>query len=208
MNLPPIPLRMRARPVDARGYPVPWFVAQPEDGKPWDFRVVRPGGMSEAIMRDSCWLCGQPMGRYKVFVLGPMSAMQRLTSEPPCHLDCAEFAVRACPFILNPDMARSPRALPGDAIAIQVENANPGIYCLWKTFHYIPRRTRSYTASMDGIALEVGDPEGSVEWMRAGERATRLEVELSIERSLPRLLTAYSEPTVRFLVERIQAVLP
>lgn len=75
-GLPPLPDRIKALPIDARGYPIPWFVAS-VDGK---------------------------LGRHLSFVIGPMSAINRNTSEPGCHRDCAQFAVRACPlFLVLPD---------------------------------------------------------------------------------------------------------
>ena len=51
-----------------------------------------------AYRRKICFLCGEPLGRFAAFVIGPMgSSINRVSSEPPAHRDCAEYAVRACP---------------------------------------------------------------------------------------------------------------
>src|SRR5215467_3774641 len=96
-SLPPLPKRMLALPIDGRGYPVPWFVAWIR-GEP-DFRVIKPGGAEIAYHRNLCWLCGQRLGTYKTFVIGPMCTLNRVSAEPPSHRDCAEFAAKACPFL-------------------------------------------------------------------------------------------------------------
>jgi hypothetical protein len=78
----PMPDRV-ARLPRARGYPAPWFVAWVE-GKP-EFRVVREGGVVEAARADRCWICGQRLGRYRAYAIGPMCAVNRTSSEPPSH---------------------------------------------------------------------------------------------------------------------------
>src|SRR5438132_506337 len=83
-------LRISQLPIDDAGRPVPWFVAW-VDGKP-EFRVVGPGKREEAYAKRKCWVCGQQLGSYLVFVIGPMCALNRISSEPPSHKDCAIFA--------------------------------------------------------------------------------------------------------------------
>src|SRR5437764_29347 len=102
-NLPALPSRLKLLPVDERGFPVPWFVAW-IDGKP-DFRVVDQRKMAIAVSEKRCWVCGDFLGRYMAFVIGPMCAVNRVSSEPPSHRECAEFSVRACPFLTKPKVA-------------------------------------------------------------------------------------------------------
>src|SRR5262245_54991717 len=110
-DLPPLPSRIAGLPIDPeRGYPVPWFVAW-HDGKP-EFRTADGRKFRQAIRDRLCWVCGQPLGRHLVFVIGPMCTVNRVTVEPPCHLDCAEFSVRACPFLSKPQMTRRENDLP------------------------------------------------------------------------------------------------
>src|SRR5262245_60746512 len=101
---PNLPDRMRSLPIDERGYPVPWFVAY-VDGKP-EFRAMDRDKWREAVRMHLCWVCGQKLGSYVVFVLGPMCGITRTTSEPPCHIDCARWSAKNCPFLARPKMVR------------------------------------------------------------------------------------------------------
>jgi hypothetical protein len=112
----PIPPRMAKRPISDRGFPVPWFVAKINGI--WDFRAIEPGRIARAYNKNLCWLCGEPLGKFVAFVIGPMCSINRISSEPPSHRDCAEYAVRACPFLTQPRAARSllvQRGAPGNA---------------------------------------------------------------------------------------------
>src|SRR5262245_10451969 len=183
-DLETLPLRMRSLPVDARGYPVPWFVAW-VDGVP-DHRVTDPAKFVDAIKHRRCWVCGEALGRWLAFPIGPMCAITRTTSEPPAHRECAEWSIRNCPFLSQPRAVRRDDGLPADheapgGIALM---RNPGVTCLWVT--------RAYEVFNDGRGkplITVGQPE-SVTWWREGRAATRLEVDASIESGLPNLITA------------------
>ena len=83
----PMPNRIMALSVSEKGFPVPWFVAW-IGGKP-DLRVVAEGKIEAAHRKKLCWVCGQPMGRFKAMTLGPMCIINRTISEPPSHRDCA-----------------------------------------------------------------------------------------------------------------------
>ena len=99
-SLPALPKSMGVLPLDERGYPIPWFVAW-YDGKP-DFRVVDVKKMKRALSEHLCWICGGHIDDAFVFVRGAAPVSNRIALEPPSHRACAEFAVRACPFMLLP----------------------------------------------------------------------------------------------------------
>src|SRR5437763_12378791 len=82
-ELTKLPDRIAALPV-FRGYPVPWFVAYPNgpEGEP-EFRTFDPKKWIAAVQEKRCWVCGQQLGAYLAFVLGPMCGITRTTSEPP-----------------------------------------------------------------------------------------------------------------------------
>src|SRR5262245_41338481 len=109
----PIPDRMARLPLDARGYPVPWFVEW-INGAP-EFRVMDTRQWKVAVQQRRCWVCGYALGKYLSFVVGPMCGINRTTSEPPSHLDCADWSARACPFLTRPHMVRRDSAMPEDA---------------------------------------------------------------------------------------------
>jgi len=164
-------------PVDERGYPVPWFVDW-VDGKP-DHRIVDSRKLAPALNDKLCWLCGQRIGAFLTFALGPMCSINRTTAEPPNHRDCALFAVRACPFLTRPHARRREAGLPADHIdaAGVMLRRNPGAMALWTTKSFKVWRAG------DGVLLTVGEPT-EVLWFAEGRAATRAEVEDSIASGL------------------------
>jgi hypothetical protein len=176
-----LPDRMKPLPVDQRGYPVPWFVTW-IDGVP-DFRVITPEKVWMAHRIELCWVCGQPRGRYMAFVIGPMCSINRVSSEPPSHRDCAIYSAVHCPFLTKPNMHRRENALPEGHIqpAGVMIRRNPGVTMVWIT--------RDYRAEVeaDGILFRIGDPV-EVLWYAEGRPATRDEVVASVESGLPTLI--------------------
>lgn len=176
----PIPPNMRRLPISPKGFPVPWFVAF-IDGAP-DFRVIAPGKIGTAHRRKCCWLCGQPLGQYLAFTIGPMGAVNRISAEPPSHHACAQYAAAACPFLTKPNMRRNEADMPEEAQEAPgtMIKRNPGVVALWITRKYQLMRAG------DGVLFKVGDPE-RVEWYAEGRPATRAEVEASIASGYPLL---------------------
>jgi hypothetical protein len=126
------PARIRRLPVDDRGYPVPWFVAW-VGGKP-EFRAMDPKKFVLAVREHRCWVCGHVLGVYLVFVVGPMCGINRTTSEPPSHLECAQWSVRNCPFMSRPQMVRREDELTRSCeanVAGDMIKRNPGVTLLW-----------------------------------------------------------------------------
>jgi hypothetical protein len=177
----PIPSRMSRRPISDKGFPVPWFVGKVNGA--WDFRAIDTPKIAQAYHRRLCWLCGEALGQYLCFVIGPMCSINRVSSEPPSHRDCAEYAARACPFLARPNMRRNEKDLPGhlvDAPGIALEH-NPGVTLIWITKSYRP-----ISAGGRGVLFEIGEPIEAY-WYREGRTATRAEIEASIAKGLPYL---------------------
>lgn len=191
-----VPERMRGLPVDERGFPVPWFVVwldearttelAPGKGKP-DFRIIGRDRVWRAVRGDLCWVCGNPLGRPPVAcVIGPMCAVNRISSEPPSHVACARFAAKACPFLTRPRMRRNERgleAMPLNAPGTPIDR-NPGLALLWLT--------KRVTYGVSSRLFDVGEPLG-VEWYCEGRAATRGEVLASFNSGLPALWSACDE---------------
>jgi hypothetical protein len=188
-ELDPLPVRLAHLPVDDRGYPVPWFVgwvAPTAGAAPVpDFRTMDPDKWRMAVTARVCWVCGQPLGRWLAFPIGPMCAITRTTSEPPCHRECAEWSIRNCPFLSQPRQVRRTEDMPAGVeepggIAL---TRNPGVTCLWIT--------RSYEVFDAGgkPLITVGALE-SISWWREGRAATRAEVEDSVDGGMLNLLAA------------------
>lgn len=152
----PIPPRIARLPLDHRGYPVPFFVGY-VDGKP-DHRLVDPAKLEQCIRRRLCWICGERLGSFVAFPIGPMCAINRLSSEPPSHRDCAIYALQACPFITRPHMVRRESGLPeGKVEAAGIMNPrNPGVMLLWIAKQYGWFQTPQ--ADQSGVLFQLGTP--------------------------------------------------
>jgi hypothetical protein len=200
----PRPPRIARLPVDARGYPVPAFVCA-VDGAP-DHRVVDARRFAPCVNHRQCWICGERRGRFLAFLLGPMSIVSRTVSEPPSHRDCAEYSVKACPFMSRPHMSRREAGLPeegqhADGIPIL---RNPGVMCLWVTRSYRPFLAEG---GKSGMLFEVGEPTETV-WYAEGRLATRAEVLASLGEgatSLRALLAAQAPHELAAFDQALQA---
>jgi hypothetical protein len=179
-----MPIRMMDLPIDPeRGYPVPWFVDW-IDGKP-EFRLMSGEKWRRAIKQSLCWICGKRLGAYLVFVLGPMCGITRTTSEPPNHLTCARWAAQFCPFLSRPHMVRRGEEELAEQGAASMGgiglSRNPGVALLWTA-----RSFQVFRPEGGGMLITVGDAE-YWEWWCEGRKATRQEVEHSIDTGLPYL---------------------
>ena len=174
------PERMRHLPLDRRGYPIPAFV-QWVNGEP-DFRIMNPQHWHDCIVKDLCWVCGARIGAFLVFPIGPMCAINRTASEPPCHRECALWSVRNCPFLARPHMVRREDDLSREAIqnvsGVMIPR-NPGAVCLWTTKKY-----KLFRDNRNRPLIELGDPV-KVEWYAEGRPATRSEVMESVRTGMP-----------------------
>ena len=183
-DLETLPDRLKALPVDERGYPVPWFVAW-LNGKP-EFRAMDPAKYRKAILERRCWVCGDTLGVNLAFLAGPMCGINRTSAEPPSHYSCAVWSAKNCPFLSNPRAIRREDEVVNNPKLVQqaAGNAicrNPGVAMVWVC--------RGYEVFNDGKnqpLITMGEPD-RVEWYAEGRVATREEVMASIEAGLPAL---------------------
>lgn len=201
-DLPPLPERMQSLPVDRRGYPVPWFVGI-VNGQP-DFRVADQEKLVLAVQHRLCWLCGQPLGRWLAFAIGPMCCVNRISAEPPSHRSCAHFAVRACPFLMTPQAVRRAGGMPAnrtDPAGIMIES-NPGGSAVYLTETYEAFRPQ---LGNDGVLFAMGEPV-AIEWFARGQRIGRAEVDALLAAGLPRLRAMAKEDGPEAMVALHEAV--
>jgi hypothetical protein len=174
MNIPP---EMARRPVDHRGFPVPWFVTRKTADGRWDFVQIEAERFAEAERRDVCWVSGQPLGRFRSFVIGPMCVINRVSADPAIKRSVAEWSAQICPFLSRP-LARRNESVPPEAWETQrgtAITANPGICAVYT----VERAVRSE----DGL-FHLPDAS-SVTWWTCGRPATRTEVIEAIRGGLP-----------------------
>lgn len=183
-----MPPSIRQLPISDQGFPVPWFVFWSLANKPCqrglgvpDFRIIMPGAVMEAHHKQRCWICGQRRGAFGAFVIGPMCAVNRLSSEPPSHMVCARYAVKACPFLAQPRMVRNDKGLPEERCSVAgMILRNPGVALVWVTRSYRVHQAEG------GVLFRVGEPH-DVSWWAQGREATRAEILASIDTGLPEL---------------------
>jgi hypothetical protein len=189
----PMPSRLKSLPISDKGFPIPAFVAWMNQdrtsslppgtfGAIRDFRVIDPAYMDRCFRFSRCWICGEPLGRHRIFAVEPMCTVSRTTMEPPSHRDCVEYSARVCPFIMRPRMRRNDKELPEGvgAPGILIER-NPGVFCLWETESYVRFRAPG------GMLCKLGEP-AQVDWRTEGRPATRAEVVVSIDSGMPFLM--------------------
>lgn len=209
IDMTTLPARMQSLPIDERGYVTPWFVAM-VDGKP-EFRAMDPRKFIEAVRSKLCWVCGQKMGFNMAFVAGPMCGVNRTSSEPPCHYECATWSSKNCPFLANPRMVRredeviNNQSLRENAAGCAITR-NPGVAMVWVTRQYETWKAPG------GFLIQMGDPE-KVEWWREGREATYAEVLESFESGLPNLINIARQEeggiaALNRAVERFQKYMP
>ena len=187
----PIPPRMLKRPIDHKGYVVPYFVAKVPETGIYDFRIVDPPKFAKCIKHRVCWLCGEPLGKRFAFVVGPMCTLNLVSSEPPSHVDCATWAAKACPFLTKPRAKRRTANLPEQIVnpAGECILRNPGCVAVWITDRYRVQRVADREGGKAGYLIQIGAPI-AVEWFAEGRAARRDEVEESIATGLPYLYAA------------------
>lgn len=207
----PMPPRIALLSRDRRGFPIPRFIDRraDRDGEP-DFRIMDGVFMTRCIRDKRCWICGDRLGRYMTFPIGPMCTINRNIAEPPSHLECCRYSAKVCPFLSVPEMRRIERGKPeGSWVSGEMIARNPGAMCLWTVEQY-----RTWKPAPGEILFDIGEPV-AVEWWSKGRAATREEVEASIASGLPILQDLAERDlkpgAVAFLaqsIERAQKYLP
>lgn len=134
---------MQSLPLTDGGYLKPWFV------KADDFRVTDSEKAGISVMKKACWICGNPFESRKYAMVGDaLSAAIRVYREPPCHVECAEYAMQVCPFILYPKAKRRDAGLDeeqtidhvnkGAAVALDAKNPGEFYITVVSDFRYHP----------------------------------------------------------------------
>jgi hypothetical protein len=194
LSLPDMPASIAKLPVDARGYPVPFFVDHLPDGTP-EFRAADPRKLVRCIREALCWVCGEKLHRSRLgfkstvaFAIGPMCAVNKISAEPPSHPECAEWSARNCPFLARPHMKRREDEVfnaktAGDQRGHAILR-NPGVILVWYTDGYAIEPTEK------GPLFKVKPLTRPPTWWAEGRPATRAEVMHSIDTGLPLLLEA------------------
>lgn len=117
----PMPPRVARMARDERGYPVPASIEWIK-GKP-DFRVIDPTAWRAAVQLRRCGICGETLGAHVAFVGGLKSIEGRVFTDLGMHRDCAEYALRVCPFLAMPGFNYA-RTKPDDVMVYDFVEPN------------------------------------------------------------------------------------
>lgn len=187
----PIPKRLAHLPIDEKWHlPVPYFV-QWLDGSP-EFRIADGDAWLNCITQEVCWICGEKLGTYRAFVIGPMCSINRVSADPPGHRECMEYAVQVCPFMVNPKFERREANRPPEyertVVAGHAITRNPGVMLLWVTragdYHLVKVPEGAGGA---GVLFRLRGEPVHTAWYAEGREATRAEIDESIRTGFPLL---------------------
>ena len=179
------PGRIGRLPLDRRGIPVPWFVSW-RDGTPY-FPVVDHEKLKTAWSEELCWVCGDKLGSYRGWVMGPMSVIEGATPEPPSHHECAVFSACHCPHLSTPAAKYKENVdpVPGHAPQANISKIRSGVVAIWMT------KGRGATPFKAGSGtLFRLNPASRIEWYARGRPANLAEVQAAIARVRPVLQEA------------------
>jgi hypothetical protein len=158
----PIPRRLPSRPRDPRGFAISWFSLILPDGSA-RISVNDSAKRSRALAHRLCWTCGQPLGRFVSFVLGPVQTLSRITTELPSHRECILLCAARLPISGQSATRAFGRAVLELLCGYRSPLPdNPGLHALWVTRTYQPEPT-----PRDARIIRIGEPE-SVTWRRGG----------------------------------------
>lgn len=102
----PIPRTMEHLPRDKRGYPIPAGIWFDENNEP-HFTINDEEKRQKVLVEERCGICHKKLFRGKWFVGGPLScySVNGRYIDPPMHRECAEYALKVCPYLAAPRYA-------------------------------------------------------------------------------------------------------
>lgn len=123
----PIPKRLQKRPL-YKGLPITFVTFVGPDGMP-DFKVLDGIKRRTAVVQNLCGLCGEPNEKIIVLIGGVECSQSHLFLDPAMHVECAQYAVKVCPYLALPNHDYSkadPKHLQdGQSVIRTHEEVNP-----------------------------------------------------------------------------------
>jgi hypothetical protein len=155
-----MPARVAARPVcKKRKLPIPFSVEILPDGS-GDFTHVDPERIAMCLRLRLCGVCGQYITYWVAFIGGPYSASENgAYTDPGMHEECAEWAMKLCPFIARRKVPRREQEQEPitDPRVVTVDNQKGDdgwVMVVARSFQVIPSRNR------DGSVTQLIHPKG------------------------------------------------
>ncbi|HEY2617482.1 MAG TPA: hypothetical protein VGI78_09115 [Acetobacteraceae bacterium] len=167
-----VPQRMRTRPRDARGYPIPFLVMIDRNGTP-QFTINDDAKAAACRAKRLCAICGKRFDPDGVWFVGGSRCFLHEHGafiDPPSHLECATYSLRVCPFLAASrymrridDAKLAPGAMPDDKVLVRTEAVAPRL-----PERFGLGRTSRYRFEGPHFGCFVVEQWDYVEWWRAG----------------------------------------
>lgn len=132
----PLPQRMRTLSRDKRGFPIPFIVLRDSTGMP-QFTINDMRRIDDCRRKRLCSICGKRFDRNEMWFVGGSRCFLHEDGaflDPPVHLECAEYALRVCPFLAAPHYAKriddaklAPGAMPNGVALVRTDYMPPGL---------------------------------------------------------------------------------
>ena len=154
---------------DLLGRPIPFYMRWIDDHTP-DLDFIDAGKLTHCVTCGLCWICGEtiPKSQQVGFTVTSTNALQRIATEPPQHVDCAEWAARVWPMAVT-------RSLPP---FLKLQRYS-GLLCVWITHHY-----HRPIKLPDGLyRFDLGAPRRVI-WVANGRELSRDEGQESMKQQI------------------------
>jgi hypothetical protein len=98
-----MPRFLSTLPKDSNGLPIPFLSTLRAKGQPYS--MIDPAKWESAFRREVCGLCGKELSPILAFIGGPLNLDHRYFKMLPMHVDCAEYALKVCPYMVYENYA-------------------------------------------------------------------------------------------------------
>jgi len=163
-----LPKRLQHRPLDHRGYVIPYAQFVDQDGKV-QFQVMDDQKITHCLTHRLCGICGEQMGRHIFFVGGDKCVANGYFYDPPMHRECAEYSLQTCPHLARVKGRYAPvPAVTGPGVHLAIGDM---VMDKAETFAMMHGERYTFTRVSTGMLLiQAQLPWREVVWFRNGER--------------------------------------
>lgn len=125
-----------------------------------------PVRWSDCVQKKLCGMCGKPLDYWIAFIGGPESARSRAFLDPGMHVECAEYALDVCPWMIGGDgAAERTLAVPPTKETVDVEEGSSHRIGLYLCHDYkVKRQTRRVNKLPQTMVYCYAGPAKRVEW--------------------------------------------
>jgi hypothetical protein len=169
---------------DSRGMPVPFVVLKDKEGK-HHFKINDTVKTMQCMAAGLCAICGQRMSVNDRWMVGGIASgfdKQGMYIDHPVHHECAEYALKVCPYLASrnydatkTDLDKLAQKVAGDAILFN-PTVDPDRLPLFALIR--PLQIMYFVSKTDpsNIRVQIFGPYHNVQFWDDGEQITDIEV--------------------------------